>query len=235
LGVFVGTHDNGAKVSSIIDGSGAEDAGLQSGDLINGINEDEVSSVRSLHEALAKYEPGDIVTVSFERDGQQKQAETELRQWGELPDYKDSWRAKVKCGDENYKGEYNFLTSPKVTKKVIIIKKGKDGDEPLDETAPETNISSPENDINTYALDLASFSVFPNPNDGQFRIQFEAAAKPLTVSVFDASGREVFRDNMSDFNGFYNKEIDLSNKLRGQAVVSIAQDGKRYSEMLVIQ
>ncbi len=40
---------------------------------------------------------------------------------------------------------------------------------------------------------------------------------------------------MSDFNGFYNKEIDLSNKLRGQAVVSIAQDGKRYSEMLIIQ
>jgi len=236
LGVFVGTSDGGAKVSGILEGSGAKEAGVQSGDVITGINDDKVTSVRTLHEALAKYEPGEVVNVSFIRGDQEMQLNSELRAWGQLPDYQNSWRAKVKCGDENYQEEFNFLTTPQVTKKVIIIKKGQDVSEDItvEEEIPALN-ASPLESVNDYALQLENFTVFPNPNDGVFRIQFEADAKPLTVSVFDGAGREVYRDNMNSFNGFYSKEVDLSNKIKGQAVVSIAQDGKRFSELMIIQ
>ena len=231
LGVFVHSQDGGAKVSGIIDGSGAEDAGLQSGDVITGINEDDVTSVRTLHVALGKYEPGERVKVTYEREGNTGFVDSELRAWGELPDYQNSWRAEVKCGDSGYRGDINFL-EPTVSKKVIIIKKGQDTPDVEEE---ETTQPIVENTTFDYALELENFTVFPNPSDGKFRVQFESVDKPLTLSVFDASGREVYRDNMNDFNGFYNKEIDLSNSPRGTLFLTIAQEGKRYTDQIILQ
>lgn len=240
LGVFVHSQNGGAKVSGIIDGSGAKDAGLDGGDLIRAINEDEVTSVRALHVALGKYEPGDVVKVTYERDGQTSSAQTELRHWGELPDYKESWRAKVVCGDENYQEEFNFLDQPEVKRRVIIIKKGSGAaeiEEPVEEVTEDVPVekASMEATAFDYQLSLDNFTVFPNPSSGKFRVQFEAEDKPLTVSIFDGSGREIFRDNMSDFNGFYNKEIDLTNLAKGTLVLSIAQEGKRYSDVIILQ
>ena len=231
LGVFVHSQDGGAKVSGIIDGSGAQEAGLQSGDVIVAINEDAVESVRTLHKALGEYEPGEVVKVKYERDGDYGFVQSELRAWGDLPDYENSWRAEIKCGDSGYRGDINFL-EPTVTKKVIIIKKGQD-DAPAEEVEEVASIE--ENTTFDYALELDNFTVFPNPSDGKFRVQFESVDKPLTLSVFDATGREVYRDNMSDFNGFYNKEIDLSDAPRGSLFLSIAQEGKRYTDQIILQ
>jgi|GEM_PF-2599475 len=229
LGVFVDTDRNGGvKIQSIIDGSGAQEAGLASGDIIHGIGEDPVESFRALHVALSNYEPGEVVTVQFERDGVTKTVESELRAWGDLPNYKNSWRAQVKCGEER------VIESPKVTKRIIIIKKGEDKTEVTEEKVapvPIVDLAQPMD----YSLDLKNFSAFPNPTDGKFSVQFTANAEPITVSVFDATGKEIYRDNVKNFDGYYNEEIDLRGKSTGALILSIAQDGKRHSEQIILQ
>ncbi|RLA58509.1 MAG: hypothetical protein DRQ89_15290, partial [Epsilonproteobacteria bacterium] len=222
LGVFVDSDRNGGvNIQSIIDGSGAQDAGMEAGDVIHVIGEDPVENFRALHVALSNYEPGEVVTVEFERDGVRKTVEAELRAWGDLPNYENSWRAQVKCGEEN------TIESPKVTKRIIIIKKNNDAPPVTEEVVrdPVSTVYSP----NDFDLNLENFTTFPNPTDGKFHVQFEAEAKPITVSVFDVTGKEIYRDNVKNFDGYYNKEIDLRGMSIGTLILSIAQDGKRHS------
>ena len=55
---------------SVEDGSPAQDAGLQEGDIIVGIGEQTILGDRTLRLSRASFAPGDIQTVYFWRDGQ---------------------------------------------------------------------------------------------------------------------------------------------------------------------
>lgn len=61
--------DDVARVTGIVEGSAAEEAGLQKDDVITAIGDHAVSNYESLVEALGNFEAGDEVTVSFEREG----------------------------------------------------------------------------------------------------------------------------------------------------------------------
>ena len=60
----------GAYLRSVEDGSPAQDAGLQEGDIIVGIGEQTILGDRTLRLSRASFAPGDIQTVYFWRDGQ---------------------------------------------------------------------------------------------------------------------------------------------------------------------
>ena len=68
---------DGALVGEIGDGSAAEDAGLESGDVITRVDDQEITSADSLIATIRSYRPGDEVTVTFQRDGER--ASTRLR------------------------------------------------------------------------------------------------------------------------------------------------------------
>ena len=57
----------GVYVSSTVDGSGAQDAGIQSGDIIVGINDTELTTMNELQYELSKYKAGDTVTLTIMR------------------------------------------------------------------------------------------------------------------------------------------------------------------------
>ena len=60
----------GAYLRSVEDGSPAQEAGLQEGDIIVGIGEQTILGDRTLRLSRASFEPGDIQTVYFWRDGE---------------------------------------------------------------------------------------------------------------------------------------------------------------------
>ena len=68
LGVMTENHEDGAKITSVTKGSGAEKAGLKSGDIINRINDIKVENAQDLTEAVAMFKPEDKVTVRIKRD-----------------------------------------------------------------------------------------------------------------------------------------------------------------------
>lgn len=58
------------QVGDVVAGSAAEKAGIKSGDLILAINDEQVSSNTVLSDIIARYNAGDTVTVTIQRDGQ---------------------------------------------------------------------------------------------------------------------------------------------------------------------
>jgi Do/DeqQ family serine protease len=65
-------RNNGVYVAEVMEGSAAEEAGIQSGDVI--VSVDEVPTLRSseLLEQLGRHRPGDRVVITVERDGDER-------------------------------------------------------------------------------------------------------------------------------------------------------------------
>ena len=69
----------GIHVKSLTENGAAYDAGIKSGDVILQINSKDVNSVPQLQEQISKYRPGDKVTVTVWRGGNEKNISVELR------------------------------------------------------------------------------------------------------------------------------------------------------------
>jgi S1-C subfamily serine protease len=73
LGVSTGTASGetaGAQVAEVVQGSPAAEAGLQRGDIITALGEEQVASTEDLVAAIATREPDESVTLEVERDSQ---------------------------------------------------------------------------------------------------------------------------------------------------------------------
>ena len=68
----------GAYISSVSSGSGAEKAGLQVGDIVTKFNDTKISSASDLMLAVRSQKVGSKVTVEFYRDNEVKTAEVTL-------------------------------------------------------------------------------------------------------------------------------------------------------------
>lgn len=72
LGVLLGGGEDAAEIVGVTPGSGAEKAGIESGDRLVAINGQAIdaSDPESLRAPLADVEPGSVVPVEIERDGE---------------------------------------------------------------------------------------------------------------------------------------------------------------------
>ena len=68
----------GALVSGVDEGSGADEAGIQWGDVITAFNGEEITSASDLMLAVRSQEPGDVVTVTINRNGESMDLEVTL-------------------------------------------------------------------------------------------------------------------------------------------------------------
>jgi len=70
--------DAGAYVQSVTPGSAAESAGIREGDLIVGVDDIDIRSFDELRGLISSYSPGDTVTVTVERGGEEIELEVTL-------------------------------------------------------------------------------------------------------------------------------------------------------------
>jgi putative serine protease PepD len=63
----------GALIAAVVPGSPAEDAGLQTGDLVVGVNGDAVTSFGDLGVIIRRHSPGDDLEFTVSRDGDEQQ------------------------------------------------------------------------------------------------------------------------------------------------------------------
>ncbi|HNP94315.1 MAG TPA: trypsin-like peptidase domain-containing protein [Cyclobacteriaceae bacterium] len=69
----------GVYITRVNTGSAADDSGMESGDVIVAINDHPVGSVSELQEWVARNRPGEMITVTFRRDGEEKSVQTVLK------------------------------------------------------------------------------------------------------------------------------------------------------------
>src|SRR5690625_150404 len=79
IGVTDATGDTpGAQVASVEGGGSAAEAGLQEGDIVTKIDDRHVPNATTLIAATRSYRPGDTVTLTYVRDGEEQTTEVEL-------------------------------------------------------------------------------------------------------------------------------------------------------------
>lgn len=69
----------GIFVTRVTPGSGADDAGMQRGDVIIGINGTKTRTVPEMQEQVGRYRPGNTITVEYIRKGEKKAAKVLLK------------------------------------------------------------------------------------------------------------------------------------------------------------
>jgi serine protease DegQ len=72
------TDTTGAIVLSVSEGGPAAEAGIRPGDVITGIDGDEIATPEDLLAALRQRDPGDEITVAVQRDGQEQSFDVTL-------------------------------------------------------------------------------------------------------------------------------------------------------------
>lgn len=78
MGVMIDDLEKGISITGLNEGFGAEKAGLKEGDIITAIDNKTMKSVNEVIEYIASFEPGDLVTVAYLRNGERNSAKVEL-------------------------------------------------------------------------------------------------------------------------------------------------------------
>jgi hypothetical protein len=73
-------------------------------------------------------------------------------------------------------------------------------------------------------VEMENMKLYPNPNDGKFNLNFNLKNKgDAEVTVYNVEGKQVYSEKLPDFQGEYNKPIDISNNAKGIYFVKIQQ------------
>ena len=224
LGVMIeNAGGNGAMITDVFDGSGADKAGLQKGDIIYKVDRKKVTDIESLITALEDKEVGEKVKVRYLRDGDKESERVTL---GKMPAKQAMHRPrhphkrKFECHDQSM----NWTPSDhhKKVKKIVVIKSN-DGDvEVITEDTPVAPLE----------VDVYELNVFPNPASEAVNIEFKAAPVPTTVKLISLDGKEVFSKEIEDFDGSFMQRIDLKDQ-EGGLILQIQQNGQIYSETIM--
>lgn len=110
----------------------------------------------------------------------------------------------------------------------------------VDPDSEDLNAVQPANKVDskntTGNLQLEELRMFPNPNSGEFNLQFTAPkSKKLDVAVLDMSGKTVFKQTVKNFKGSYNNNIDISGYDKGTYILVVNNGEQQFTKKIIIQ
>lgn len=82
---------------------------------------------------------------------------------------------------------------------------------------------------------LADFSVYPNPNNGSFNVQFSNPVSEETkVMVYDMRGRLIFENTYAN-QATFNENITLSNAQSGIYLLNVVDGGRKVVKRIAVE
>lgn len=84
---------------------------------------------------------------------------------------------------------------------------------------------------------ITDFDMFPNPNNGKFRLQFTSSNKPqdVIVTVTNVTGQQIEQFAFKHNGGLFTKEMDMSNHTAGVYFVEIKAGDEMSKKKLIIK
>ena len=87
----------------------------------------------------------------------------------------------------------------------------------------------------TEDFDFKNFSLYPNPNTGNFTVQFDSASsQKINISVHDLRGRKIF-DKSYNNTGMFSQNLQLDKAQAGIYLVSITDGDRKITKRIVIK
>lgn len=207
LGVYIntGSSSNGALVNGIIETSGAANSKLQTGDLIVKIDKASVTNYDELRAEIQKYRVGDRVHVTFEREGKTLQTRCKL--------------SDVTLQDGSYVTILKQLCAQAQT-----------------QPAPQQSSDTPQSQGHPRPESALLLDVFPNPAKDVVTLNLQSPAQgAVRIAVTNLDGKELFSEDLTDFNGVYQRQLDLGSYPAGTYLVTVTQGKEVLSKQIILQ
>ncbi len=248
--------NGGVLISKIVEGSGANKAGLLKGDIILKVDEVAINENQALTDNIRARKVNDKVTITYKRNGEIKtvdvilqEATRKLRNWnvedfkelkligdpameffknGDVQIFADSMRIKT-FEDLDIDVE-KLLDQSMKSEEIEKIQEGVENNKTF---KVEKKIrSGKKGNLNVQAL-----TFYPNPNDGRFNIDFNVEeVMNTTVRVMDIAGQIIWEDQLGDFSGQYNKTVDISDEVgNGMYLLQIQRGEQVLTKKVAIQ
>lgn len=91
------------------------------------------------------------------------------------------------------------------------------------------------NSLSSNSFDFDNFSLFPNPNKGNFSLSFTSDnSSDIVIDIHDISGRKVYNNKFSN-TGTFNQNINLNKVQSGIYLVSITNGDKKSIKRIIVQ
>lgn len=79
-------------------------------------------------------------------------------------------------------------------------------------------------------------SVFPNPTDGMLNIQFTMnEIQSVRIEILSMKGETVYSQNLGNFKGSFDKQVDLSSLAKGIYILRLTSDRGTTNEKIVLK
>lgn len=89
--------------------------------------------------------------------------------------------------------------------------------------------------LSTESFGLDNFAIYPNPNNGNFNIQFNSnSGNEISVEIHDMRGRSIYYKSYTN-NGLFNESLQLNNTQAGIYLVTVQDGSKKEVKKIVIQ
>lgn len=88
--------------------------------------------------------------------------------------------------------------------------------------------------LGTQQFAFDNFALYPNPNQGSFKVQFDAISSHVGIVVYDMSGRRIF-DKSYNQSGLFSQEIQLNHAQAGVYLVSVTDGDKKIVKRIVVE
>jgi len=93
-----------------------------------------------------------------------------------------------------------------------------------------SNISIEESILNT------SLNVYPNPNNGEFRIDFDVEGlRNVEISISDIAGKIIYTNDLGKVSGTQREKVNLSDYAQGMYIVQLKSDDVVVSQKVSVQ
>ncbi|UGS23827.1 zinc-dependent metalloprotease [Flavobacterium channae] len=89
--------------------------------------------------------------------------------------------------------------------------------------------------LTSESFGLENFILSPNPNNGNFNIQFNSTTgNEIKINVHDIRGREIFNKSYQN-NGLFNENLQLNNVQSGIYLVTVQDGSRKEVKKIVVQ
>jgi len=176
-------ENSGVFIAGVNIGSAAEDAGLEKGDIIIGIENNSIKNVAELQENVARNRPGDKIDVTFIRDGKERTVSATLKNiMGEERMYRREATMEIQGATvEEVNDELKEKLKIKGGVQLNNIKQGKWAESGIDEGFIVTSVDKREiNTINDLMASLANSSggiliggIYPDGEEAYYGIKWQ--------------------------------------------------------------
>lgn len=80
-----------------------------------------------------------------------------------------------------------------------------------------------------------TIKAFHNPAKQDITLYFDGDAIPTNLKIFELNGRTIYKEQISSFDGFYNKTISLGHVAKGTLIIQFKQGGKTVEEKVIVE